>query len=146
MGLFGKKSKKYFDDSNFSEDQIKRFNKQNRNDTIKFYLTSILVCLGIFFGWKFFTSPPSTTDVCYTWSKATDQFLYDPTGIDGGEWLRENIKSEKDLVNIDKEVLEAMKLYDTGAFLEEIDSYDRMGLRKYVIDTCEKVSPGSTKH
>ena len=137
---------KNFDDSYFSEDELRRFRKQNRNGTIKFYSISILVCLGIFFGWKFYTSPPSTTDVCYTWSKATDQFLDDRTGIDGGKWLQENIKSEKDLVNIDKEVLEAMRLYDTGAFLEEIDSYDRMGLRQFVIDACEKASPGSTKH
>ncbi len=136
-----------FDGSNFSEDHIKRFKRQNRNDTIKFYLTSILVCLGLFFGWKFFTSPPSTTDVCYTWSKATDEFLpYDENGIDGAQWLADNIKSEKDLVNIDKEVLEAMRLYDTGAFLEEIDSYDRMGLRQFVIDACEKAAPGSTRH
>lgn len=138
--------KNNYDDSNFSEDQIKRIKKQNRSDTIKFFSTSILVCLGIFFGWKFYTSPPSTTDVCYTWSKATDQFLDDPNGIDGGKWLQENIKSEKDLVNIDKDVLEAIRLYDTGAIFEEMDPYDRMGLRQFVIDACEKASPGSTKH
>ena len=139
--------KNNFDDSNFSEDQIKRFKKQNRKDTIKFYLTSILVCLGLFFGWKFFTSPPSTNSVCYTWSKATDEFLpYDETGVDGAQWLADILKTEKDLENIDPDVLSAMKLYDTGAFLEEIDSYDRMGLRQFVIDACEKASPGSTKH
>jgi hypothetical protein len=39
-----------------------------------------------------------------------------------------------------------MRLYDTGAFLEEFDSSDRMGLRQFVIDACEKAAPGSTKH
>lgn len=138
---------KNFDDSNFSEDQIKKFNKQNRNATLRFYATLILVCLGLFFGWKFFTGPPSTSSVCYTWSKATDDLLpYDENGVDGAQWLADNIKTEKDLENIDPDVLSAMRLYDTGAFLEEIDSYDRMGLRQFVIDACEKASPGSTKH
>ena len=85
--------------------------------------------------------------MCYTWSKATDEFLpYDETGVDGAQWLADNLKTEKDFENIDPDVLSAMRLYDTGAFLEEVDSYDRMGLRQFVLDACEKASPGSTKH
>jgi hypothetical protein len=139
--------KNNFDDSIYSEDQIKRFKKENRNYNIKFFFTSILVCLGLFFGWKFITSPPSTTSVCYTWSKATDPYVpYDESGVDGAQWLADNLKTEKDLENIDPDVLSAMRLYDTGAFLEEVDSYERLGLRQFVIDACEKAAPGSTKH
>jgi hypothetical protein len=98
------------------------------------------------YGWHFFTDPPSTTDVCYTWSKATDQFLQDESGIDGGQWLADNLKTEKDLVNIDKDVLSAMRLYDEGAVINEADPYERMGLRTFVLEACEKAAPGSTKH
>lgn len=97
--------------------------------------------------WQFFSSPPSTRSVCYTWAKATDPLTqFDETGIDGAKWLTDNIKSEKDLVNIDPNVLKAMRLYDEGVILDEVDPYERMGLRQYVIDECEKVEPGSTEH
>lgn len=105
------------------------------------------VGLVLSFAWNIFTDPPSTTDVCYTWSKATDQFLaYSENEIDGAQWLADNLKTEEDLVNIDPDVLSAMKLYDEGYMFEELDPYERNGLRDYVIDACEKSAPGSTKH
>ena len=112
--------------------------------------TAILVVLVIVagnFAWHFFTDSPSTESVCYTWSKATDDLLpYDETGVDGAKWLEDNLKTEKDLENIDPDVLSAMRLYDTGGFLDEVDSVGRMGIRQFVLDACEKASPGSTKH
>jgi hypothetical protein len=106
-----------------------------------------LIAFGLFFAWNFFSGPPSTESVCYTWSKATDPYLpYDESGVDGAAWLAENLKSEEDLVEIDKEVLSAMRLYDTGSFLEELDDGERLGLRQFVIDACEKAAPGSTDH
>lgn len=102
---------------------------------------------GLNFAWHLFMDPPSTTSVCYTWSKATDLSLpYDENGIDGAQWLADHLKSEEDLVNIDKNVLQAMKLYDVGLFLEDVSPGERMGLRQYVLDECEKAEPGSTKH
>ncbi len=101
----------------------------------------------IYVAWNFFTAPPSTESVCYTWSKATDPYLpFDESGIDGAEWLEENIQTKEDLVAIDKEVLRAMRLYDKAAFLEDVDPYDRLGLRQFVLDACEKAAPGSTNH
>jgi len=109
------------------------------------FILGVIVIAGAL-AWDFFTSPPSTSDVCYTWSKATDQYLDDEYGIDGAKWLEENIKSEEDLVDVDKDVLEAIKLYEEGSFLEDVDPVQRFGLRQYVIDACEKAAPGSTKH
>lgn len=107
----------------------------------------VLIVLGLNFAWNFVTGPPSTRSVCYTWSKATDPYLpYDETGIDGAAWLEENLKSEEDLIDIDKEVLSAMRLYDTGSFLEDVDNGERLGLRQFVLDACEKAEPGSTDH
>ena len=115
-----------------------------------FFKAGVVNALVIFSGnyaWHFFTDPPSTTSVCYTWSKATDPLSqFDENGIDGAQWLSDNLKTENDLVNIDPEVLSAMKLYDDGFMFEEIDPYDRQGLRQFVIDACEKAEPGSTKH
>ena len=105
-----------------------------------------MIFVGIVLAWDFFTGPPSTTDVCYTWSKATDQYVGDQSGLDGAQWLEDNIKSEEDLVDIDKDVLAALKLYEQSAFLEDVDPVQRFGLRQYVIDACEKAAPGSTKH
>lgn len=114
---------------------------------IKNTIVFVLIVFGLIFAWNFFTGPPSTASVCYTWSKATDPYLpYDEYGIDGAQWLADNIKSEDDLVDIDKAVLNAIKLYETGDFLEDFDSGDRMGLRQFVLDACEKAEPGSTKH
>ena len=117
---------------------------------IKTFLQTGLAIVAILIGgnlvWHFLTDPPSTRDVCYTWSKATDEFLDDPNGIDGAKWLEDNLKSEKDLVNIDKDVLSAMRLYDEGAVISDIDPYGRMGLRDFVLEACEKAEPGSTKH
>jgi hypothetical protein len=77
-----------------------------------------LIAFGLFFAWNFFSGPPSTESVCYTWSKATDPFLpYDESGVDGA-----------------------------GSFLEELDDGERLGLRQFVIDACEKAAPGSTDH
>jgi hypothetical protein len=108
----------------------------------------IFVGIGILlnFGWHFFTDPPSTANVCYTWSKATDQFISDSSGIDGADWLAKNIKSDRDLRAINKDVLSAMKLYDTGNVISGDDPFGRHGLRQFVIDACEKAAPGSTKH
>ena len=109
----------------------------------------IIVAVIVFAGnyaWHFFTDPPSTTDVCYTWSKATDEFLRDENGIDGAQWLADNLKTEDDLVNIDPDVLSAMRLYDEGAVISDADPYGRMGLRDFVLEACEKAAPGSTKH
>lgn len=111
-----------------------------------------LIFLGVLvfsvnFAWHFFTDAPSTRSVCYTWSKATDPYLpFDETGIDGAAWLEENLKTEEDLVAIDKDVLSAMRLYETGSFLDDVDNGERMGLRQFVIDACEKAEPGSTDH
>lgn len=106
---------------------------------------AVIFALGLV--WDFFTSAPSTKSVCYTWSKATDPYLsFDEGGIDGAQWLADNIKTEEDLVNIDKDVLSAMRLYESGSFLDEVDNSERMGLRQYVIDACEKAEPGSTEH
>ena len=105
------------------------------------------IAFGLNFVVNIFTGPPTTEDVCYTWSKATDPTLsYDETGIDGATWLAEHLKTEKDLVDIDKDVLSAMRLYDTGSFLDDVDGGERMGLRQFVIDACEKAAPGSTDH
>jgi hypothetical protein len=101
--------------------------------------------LAINFGWHLHTDPPSTRSVCYTWSKATDP-LSDPNGIDGADWLATHLKTEKDLRAINKEVLSAMRLYDTGVVVADSDPYGRHGLRQFVLDACEKASPGSTKH
>ena len=108
-------------------------------------LGAIVFALG--FIWDFFTAAPSTNSVCYTWSKATDPFLpYEENGIDGAQWLADNLKTEDDLVNIDKDVLSAMKLYESGSFLQGAGDDDRLGLRQFVIDACEKAAPGSTEH
>ena len=98
------------------------------------------------YAWHFFTDPPSTASVCYTWSKATDMYLRDDTGIDGAEWLANNIKTEEDLVNIDPKVLKAMQMYDENMQLFDEVTLEKLGIRQYVIDACEKASPGSTKH
>jgi len=113
-------------------------------------LIKSVVVLGVIglvvnFGWHFFTDPPSTLSVCYTWSKATDP-LADTNGVDGADWLATNLKTEKDLRAINKEVLSAMRLYDTGVVVADSDPYGRHGLRQFVLDACEKASPGSTKH
>ena len=114
---------------------------------LKYLVLIVILATGLNFAWHFFTDAPSTESVCYTWSKATDPYLpYDENGIDGAQWLSDNIKSEEDLVNIDKGVLSAIKLYETGSFLEDVDAGGRMGLRQFVLDACEKASPGSTKH
>lgn len=103
--------------------------------------------LAINFVWHLFTDSPSTASICYTWSKATDSSLaFDENGVDGAQWLADNVKTAKDLENLDPDVLSAMRLYDTGSFLEDVDNGDRMGLRQFVIDACEKAAPGSTKH
>ncbi len=100
-----------------------------------------------FASWNFFTAPPSTESVCYTWSKATDPYLpFDENGIDGAQWLEDNIQTNEDLVAIDREVLKAMRLYDKAAFLGDVDPYDRLGLRQLVLDACEEAAPGSTNH
>jgi hypothetical protein len=112
--------------------------------------TLIVIGASIFainFAWHLFTDAPSTASVCYTWSKATDLSLpFDENGIDGAQWLADNIKTEEDLENLDPDVLSAMRLYDTGSFLEDVDNGERMGLRQFVIDACEKAAPGSTDH
>jgi len=114
---------------------------------IKNLIVIVLIVVGLIFAWNFFTGPPSTASVCYTWSKATDPMTqFDENGIDGAQWLQDNVKSEEDLVDIDNEVLSAMRLYDEGYIFEEIDPYERQGLRQFVIDACEKAEPGSTKH
>ena len=106
-----------------------------------------LIAFGLYFVWNLFTDPPSTNSICYTWSKATDPYLpYDENGIDGAQWLADNVKSAEDLVNLDKDVLDAIKLYESGSFLDEINGGDRMGLREFVLEACEKAAPGSTKH
>jgi hypothetical protein len=105
----------------------------------------LVVALGVA-AWQFFTGPPSTADVCYTWSKATDPYLNDEFGIDGAQWLRDNIKTEDDLNDLDKNVRSALKLYyDAGPIVAD-DPYDTLQIRKFVLDACEKASPGSTKH
>ena len=105
------------------------------------------IAFALNFTWHLFTDSPSTTSVCYTWSKATDPYIqYDENGIDGAQWLADNLKTEKDLENIDPEVLSAMRLFDTGSFLEDVDPAERLGLRQFVLDACEKSEPGSTKH
>jgi hypothetical protein len=105
------------------------------------------IVLALGFIWDFFTAAPSTKSVCYTWSKATDPYLpFDEGGIDGAQWLADNLKTEEDLVSIDKDVLSAMRLYESGSFLDDVDDGDRLGLRQFVIDACEKVEPGSTDH
>ncbi len=107
----------------------------------------VAVLIGLNLVWDFFTGAPSTNSVCYTWTKATDPYLpFDENGVDGAQWLADNIKSEEDLVNIDKDVLSAMRLYESGSFLDDVDNGDRMGLRQFVLDACEKASPGSTDH
>jgi hypothetical protein len=148
MNMFPRKRKQRpWDPPNLSEEAIKSIKATNRWENIKFIGIAIFGLIGAILVYGFFTSPPSTKSVCYTWSKATDPYIqYDENGIDGARWLADNIKTEKDLENIDPDVLSAMKLYDTGAFLEEIDSYERMGLREFVLDACEKAAPGSTKH
>jgi hypothetical protein len=147
MNLFSRQRKpRPWDPPNLSEEAIKSIKATNRWENIKFIAIALFGVVGVILVYGFFTSPPSTTDVCYTWSKATDPYLYDPTGLDGAQWLRDNIQSEADLVNIDKDVLSAIRLYEEGSFLEEFDPSERMGLRKFVLDACEKVSPGSTKH
>jgi hypothetical protein len=148
MDMFPRKRKQRpWDPPNLSEEAIKSIKATNRWENIKFIGIAIFGLIGAILVYGFFTSPPSTKSVCYTWSKATDPYIkYDENGIDGARWLADNIKTEKDLENIDPDVLSAMKLYDTGAFLEEIDSYERMGLREFVLDACEKAAPGSTKH
>ena len=148
MNMFPRKRKQRpWDPPNLSEEAIKSIKATNRWENIKFIAIAIFGLVGAILVYGFFTSPPSTKSVCYTWSKATDPYIqYDENGIDGARWLADNIKTEKDLENIDPDVLSAMRLYDTGAFLDEVDSFDRMGLRQFVIDACEKVSPGSTKH
>ena len=114
---------------------------------IKNVIVFVLIVFGLIFAWNLFTGPPSTASVCYTWSKATDPMTqFDENGIDGAPWLEDNVKSEEDLVDINKEVLSAMRLYDEGYMFEEIDPYERQGLRQFVIDACEKAEPGSTKH
>ena len=113
---------------------------------IKTILIVVAVAYAANFAWHLFTDAPSTRDVCYTWSKATDQFLRDDNGIDGAQWLSDNLKTEKDLENIDPTVLSALRLYDTGIYLEDTDPNERMGLRTFVINACEKAEPGSTKH
>jgi hypothetical protein len=148
MNMFSRKRKpRPWDPPNLSEEAIKSTKATNRWENIKFIAVAIFGLIGAILVYGFFTSPPSTKSVCYTWSKATDPYIqYDENGIDGAQWLADNIKTEKDLENIDPDVLSAMRLYDTGAFLEEFDSSDRMGLRQFVIDACEKAAPGSTKH
>lgn len=112
--------------------------------------TLVVIGVSIFainFAWHFFTDAPSTSSICYTWSKATDPTLaYDEYGVDGAQWLADHVKTKKDLENLDPDVLSAMRLYEAGAFLDEVDSGERMGLRQFVIDACEKSSPGSTEH
>ena len=106
-----------------------------------------IAVFGINFVWHFFTDAPSTTSICYAWSKATDSSLaFQEYGIDGSQWLEDNIKSEKDLENLDSDVLSAMRLYDEGQVFDEVDPDQRLGLRDAVIEACEKVSPGSTEH
>ena len=97
--------------------------------------------------WHLYTDAPSTASICYAWSKATDPYIgFDEYGLDGAEWLADHVKTEKDLENLDPNVLSAMRLYDNGSFLEDVDNGDRLGLRQFVIDACEKAAPGSTKH
>jgi hypothetical protein len=106
-----------------------------------------VIMLVLNFSWHFVTDSPSTESVCYTWSKATDPFTQgDEYGLDGAQWLADNLKTEKDFENIDPEVLSAMRLYDTGASLEDVDANERFGLKQFVLDACEKSAPGSTKH
>lgn len=114
---------------------------------IKTIIVIGLLLFGINFAWHFFTDAPSTSSICYTWSKATDPTLaFDEYGVNGAQWLADNVKTEKDLENLDPDVLSAMRLYDNGSFLEDVDNGERMGLRQFVIDACEKASPGSTFH
>jgi hypothetical protein len=147
MNMFSRKRKPTpWDPPNLKKEEIKSIKAINRRENIKLIAIAFFGLVGVILVYDFFTSPPSTKSVCYTWSKATDPYLYDPDGIDGAQWLRDNIKSEEDLVDIDKDVLTALKLYDEGYFLEDIDGSERFGLRQYVLDACEKASPGSTKH
>jgi len=114
---------------------------------IKTILVIGVVIYAANFAWHLFTDAPSTSSVCYTWSKATDRFLpYDETGIDGAEWLADNIKSEEDLVNIDPDVLEALRFYEENAELFDAETLEDMSIRQYVLDACEKAAPGSTEH
>ncbi len=97
--------------------------------------------------WHFFTDAPPTSSICYTWSKATDPLLvYDETGVDGAQWLADHIKKKEDLANLDPDVLETMKFYEENAKLFDAETLDRMNMRQYVLDACEKAAPGSTKH
>ena len=115
--------------------------------SMKEVVALIVAAILLVTGWQFLNKPPSTKSVCYTWSKATDYYLnsgaVENSGIDGAQWLADNLKKPEDLVNIDKDVLSAMRLYETGSFLTGQPLDD---LRQFVLDTCEKAAPGSTKY
>jgi hypothetical protein len=110
------------------------------------FLVGALIFAGNY-AWHFFTDAPSTSSICYTWSKATDPYLvYDETGVDGAQWLADNIKTKEDLANLDPDVLEAMNFYEENAKLFDAKTLDGLNIRQYVLDACEKAAPGSTKH
>jgi hypothetical protein len=108
----------------------------------------IIVGLGfaLNFAWHFFTDSPSTTSVCFTFSKATDFLLPEEETSGAAQWWADNIKTEEDFARVDTEVLNALRLYGTGEFLDDVDPYSRMGLRDNVLEACELAEPGSTEH
>jgi hypothetical protein len=105
----------------------------------------LVVIFSSFFLWNLFTSAPSTTSICYIFSKATDASIPEEESINAAQWWEDNIKTQEDLENVDPQVLSALRLYEETNFLDEALP-EGMGLRDFVISTCEEVAPGSTDH
>ena len=74
MNMFSRKRKPTpWDPPNLKEEEIKSIKAINRRENIKLIAIAFFGLVGVILVYDFFTSPPSTKSVCYTWSKATDQ-------------------------------------------------------------------------
>lgn len=114
---------------------------------IKFVAIAALIVFVLSSLWNDATQSPSTRSVCSIFAKATDpRLVYDVKSFNASDWWDENIKSIKDLENVDPNVLQALTLYWDTTILRDSGSYLDLELREYVIEECEKSEPGSTKY
>jgi len=114
---------------------------------IKFVAIAALIVFVLNWLWTDATQAPSTRSVCSVFAKATDpRLVYDARSLNASDWWNENIKSIKDLENVDPNVFQALTLYGDTTILRDGGSYLDFELREYVIEECEKSEPGSTKY